>query len=56
MVLGGEEMGHLEAKYARTVDERDGGDGVLIHSIDNLIVPGNQFTIHPTFIFRNLPA
>ena len=56
MVLRGEEMGHLQAKHARTVDERDDDDGVLVHSIDNPVVPDNQLPIRPTFIFWNLPA
>jgi len=56
MVLRGEEMGHLQAKHARAVDERDNGDGVLVHSIDNPIVPDNQLPIRPTFIFRNRPT
>ena len=49
-------MGRLQAKNARAVDERHDGDDVLVHSIDNPVVPDNQLPIRPTFIFRNLPS
>ncbi len=49
-------MGRLQAKKARAVDERHDGDDVLVHSIDNPVVPHNEFPVRTAFIFRNLPA
>ncbi len=49
-------MGRLQAKNARAVDERHDGDGILVHSIDNSVVPYNEFLVRAAFIFRNLPA
>ena len=51
-----EGMERLQAKNARAVDERHDGDDVLVHSIDNPVVPHNEFPVRTAFIFRNLPA
>ena len=51
-----EGMERLQAKNARAVDERRDGDGILVHSIDNPVVPHNEFPVRTAFIFRNLPA
>jgi hypothetical protein len=48
-------MERLQAKNARAVDERHDGDGILVHSIDNPVVPHNEFPVRTAFIFRNLP-
>ena len=49
-------MKALQPKHARAVNQRDNRDDVLVHSIDNPVVPDNQLPIRPTFIFRNLPS